>query len=161
MKKYYYVGKDNNSYGPISPDEFLNYGLTTETLVCPEGGTAWVPLRTVPGLSAYVQGNRQCPPQTPYGAPGAQGGDSNRPSYPPSNYMVWAILTTIFCCLPFGVVAIIKASEVNSLWYAGLYDDAMRASNAAKNWCVYSLVASVSAVVLFFLFNMAAIAALL
>ena len=36
----------------------------------------------------------------------------------PNNYLVWAILVTIFCCLPFGIVAIIKANKVNTLYAA-------------------------------------------
>ena len=38
---------------------------------------------------------------------------------PPDNKLVWSILVTIFCCLPFGIVAIIKSAEVNSKWAAG------------------------------------------
>ena len=48
--------------------------------------------------------------------------------------MVWAILTTIFCCLPTGIYAIILASKVDSLYYAGRYDEAEEAANGAKKW---------------------------
>ena len=41
------------------------------------------------------------------------------PEGPPDNKLVWSILVTLFCCLPFGVVAIIKSAEVNSKWNAG------------------------------------------
>ena len=34
----------------------------------------------------------------------------------PSNNMVLAILTTVCCCLPLGIVAVIKASQVSSLY---------------------------------------------
>lgn len=57
-------------------------------------------------------------------------------SVPPPNYMVWAILTTIFCCLPFGIVAIIKASQVNNLWMAGRAAEAMESSRSAKTWSI-------------------------
>ncbi len=30
------------------------------------------------------------------------------------NYLVFAILTTVFCCLPAGVVSIVYAAQVNS-----------------------------------------------
>ena len=36
----------------------------------------------------------------------------------PSNNMVLAILTTVCCCLPLGIVAVIKASQVSSLYMA-------------------------------------------
>ena len=35
------------------------------------------------------------------------------------NHMVWAILTTLFCCLPFGIVSIVHAARVDSLSAAG------------------------------------------
>lgn len=34
----------------------------------------------------------------------------------PDNNLVWGILVTILCCLPFGIVSIIKASSVDNLW---------------------------------------------
>ena len=34
------------------------------------------------------------------------------PPYVP-NHLVWAILVTIFCCLPFGIVSIVYAAQVN------------------------------------------------
>ena len=34
----------------------------------------------------------------------------------PNDNMLLAILTTVCCCLPFGIVAIIKASQVNNLF---------------------------------------------
>jgi len=32
------------------------------------------------------------------------------------NYLVWAILSTIFCCLPFGIVSI-TTPPVSGLWF--------------------------------------------
>ena len=37
--------------------------------------------------------------------------DTAIPNVMPSTNMAWAILTTLFCFLPFGIVAIIKASQ--------------------------------------------------
>lgn len=31
------------------------------------------------------------------------------------NNMIWAILCTLFCCLPFGIVSIINAAKVDGL----------------------------------------------
>ncbi len=58
----------------------------------------------------------------------------NAPAYVP-NYLVQAILTTIFCCLPFGIVAIVFAAQVNGKLAAGDYAGAMQTSKQAKMWC--------------------------
>ena len=58
----------------------------------------------------------------------------------PDNYLVWAILSTLLCCLPFGIVAIVKSSKVDTLWYAGNHAEAIQASNDAKKWSIISAV---------------------
>ena len=51
------------------------------------------------------------------------------------NYLAQAILVTLFCCLPFGIVAIVYAAQVNSKVALGDYAGAMETSNKAKTWC--------------------------
>ena len=34
----------------------------------------------------------------------------------PDSNLVWAILCTVLCCLPLGIVAIVKAASVEKLW---------------------------------------------
>ena len=41
---------------------------------------------------------------------------------PPKNYLVESILVTIFCCMPFGVVGLVFAAQVNSKFEAGDVD---------------------------------------
>lgn len=55
------------------------------------------------------------------------------PAHVPS-YLVPAILVTIFCCLPFGIVSIVYAAQVNEKLNAGDVAGAMSASNNAKTW---------------------------
>lgn len=66
--------------------------------------------------------------------PGASPG---RAGHPPSN-LVWAILVTIFCCLPFGIVAIVYAARVDGLARAGDMAGAWDASQKAKTWSIVS-----------------------
>ena len=51
----YYMARDGTTYGPYPQESFptmLAAGqVVPEDLVCPEGGTEWVPLSSVPGLS--------------------------------------------------------------------------------------------------------------
>lgn len=50
------------------------------------------------------------------------------------NYLVQSILTTLCCCLPFGIVAIVHAASVNGKLATGDYDGAVDSSNKAKMW---------------------------
>ena len=58
-------------------------------------------------------------------------------------YLVWAILVTLFCFLPTGIVAIVFASQVTSKLQAGDVAGATEASNKAKMWTIISAVAGV------------------
>ena len=60
--------------------------------------------------------------------------DQQQAQSPPSNYLVFAILTTILCCQVFGIVSIVYAAQVNSKWYAGDHQGAIDASRNAKLW---------------------------
>jgi len=68
------------------------------------------------------------------------------PGYQPPgsvpNYLVPAILVTIFCCLPTGIAAIVYAAQVNSQLAAGNVAGAMQSSKNAKMWCWISAGAS-------------------
>ena len=50
------------------------------------------------------------------------------------NYLVPAILTTLFCCLPFGIVSIVYAAQVNGKLAAGDHQGALQSSRSAKMW---------------------------
>lgn len=73
-------------------------------------------------------------------------------SQKPDNYLVWAILSTLLCCLPFGIVAIVKSSKVDTLWYAGNHAEAIQASNDAKKWSIISAVVGLVGGLLYVIF---------
>jgi hypothetical protein len=73
-------------------------------------------------------------------------------SAPPDNYLVWAILSTVFCCLPLGVVSIVFAAQVNSKWQAGDRAGAADSSAKAKKFAIWSAVAGVAAAIVWVLF---------
>ncbi len=76
----------------------------------------------------------------------------------PENYLVWAILSTLLCCLPFGIVAIIKATQVDTYWANGSYDEAYAAADSAKKWTIAGAVSSLVFVVLYLLLILAGVA---
>jgi hypothetical protein len=53
------------------------------------------------------------------------------------NNLVWAILATLFCCLPTGIVAIVYAAQVDSKVSAG---DIAGAKDSARNAATWSWV---------------------
>jgi len=56
------------------------------------------------------------------------------------NYLTQSILVTLFCCVPFGIVAIVNASRVNTRAMAGDVEGARDASENAYKWVIISLV---------------------
>jgi ABC-type Fe3+ transport system permease subunit len=78
-------------------------------------------------------GGYAAPP--PIGGPAAGG--------PPDNKLVWSILVTLFCCLPFGIVAIIKSAEVNSKWSNGDVAGANQAAADAGKWIKWSVIVGI------------------
>jgi len=76
------------------------------------------------------------------------------PTQPVENYLVFAILTTVLCCIPAGIVAIIYAAQVNSKLQMGDVAGAKKASHNAKMWCWISFGLGLTAVVVFVLLAM-------
>ena len=88
------------------------------------------------------------PPPSSYVPPPVQSDNPYAASYPSSakppkqsfakgsvpNYLVWAILATLCCCLPTGIAAIVYAAQVDGKLAAGDYEGALAASNNAKMW---------------------------
>ena len=73
-----------------------------------------------------------------YGSPYGQPAGS-----PPPNYLVWAILSTIFCCLPLGIASIVFAAQVNGKYAAGDVAGAQESSRKAKQFAIWSAVVGV------------------
>ena len=73
----------------------------------------------------------------------------------PDNNMVWAILSTLFCCLPLGIVAIIHAAKVDGLYRSGDYSGAQEAADNAKKYSQYALISGIIVGVIYFFIGMA------
>lgn len=68
------------------------------------------------------------------------------------NHLVWAILTTLFCCLPLGIVSIVYSAQVDGKRAAGDLPGAHKASHNAKMWAIYSAIAGPILIFLWVLF---------
>jgi hypothetical protein len=65
------------------------------------------------------------------------------------NYLVQAILVTLFCCLPLGIPAIVFSAQVNGKFQAGDIAGAREASRKAKMFCWWSLGLGLFAMMLY------------
>ena len=92
----------------------------------PAGGT----YQSTPGYAAQQPGI----PVPPAGATFNQAGGSTPPQTRPDSWLVWSILSTILCCLPLGIVAIIYATKVDKLWDMHDYAGAVKAAQQAKTF---------------------------
>jgi hypothetical protein len=102
-----------------------------------------------PDWQSQPPGWQSQPPGWPGQPPGWPG---QQPGWPgerqPDDYLTWGILTTIFCCLPLGIVSLVYANKVSGLWQTGRYAEARAASENAKKWAIISaVVAAVLAVI--------------
>ena len=90
---------------------------------------------------------------TPLGVQGA----ALPPGATVPNYLVFAILATVFCCLPTGIAAIVYAAQVNGKLQAGDLSGAQAASKNAKLWCLISLGLGLALILLYALLMMVGI----
>ncbi|MDD6139832.1 MAG: CD225/dispanin family protein [Bacteroidales bacterium] len=65
--------------------------------------------------------------------------DTDTSKCPPSN-MVWAVLATVLCCMPVGIVSIVYSCRVSSLYAKGDFVGAKRASDRAAYWALGSAI---------------------
>lgn len=144
MKEYFYLDSNNQQQGPVSPTLFPQLGVNRNTMVWCAGMDNWVPAGDIPELHDYLIPQ----PSSTYNNSVNNGRFVNNqpynnglPQLPPPSNLVWGILTTILCCLPFGIVSIVYASQVDSEWNVGNYERAYRKSNLARTWAIVAAAA--------------------
>lgn len=130
----YFVAVNGQQTGPFEEDQLLAQNVTPDTLIWTEGMTEWRPAKEV--LPQLFGAPVPPMPNSYYGPQNAE----QRPPLQPKNYLIESILVTIFCCLPFGIVGIIKASNVNNLYNQGQYEAAEQASREAKKWTTWGFI---------------------
>lgn len=67
----------------------------------------------------------------------------------PDNHLVKSILTMLFCCLPFGIVALISATKVESLWASGQKEQAQKAAADADKWANVALICGIVGIIIY------------
>lgn len=91
------------------------------------------------GVPVAGRGAAPAAPQANYAAPRANyAAPVNNVVVP--NHMVGAILTTLFCCLIGGIIAIVYASQVNTKLAQGDIAGAQAASRTANGWIIANVI---------------------
>ncbi|MDR2041804.1 MAG: CD225/dispanin family protein [Tannerella sp.] len=154
MKKEYFYLNGETKVGPLSLDALKFAPITPTTLVWTNTIPDWVEAQTLPeleGLFNSPAGSPPSPPQASYGAGNYANPAGVRPPMP-ENYLVWAILTTVLCCLPLGIVSIVNATKVSTLYLQGDYTAAQKASDNAKKWALWGAILGVVIGLLYIIF---------
>jgi hypothetical protein len=136
---YKIIGSDQAEYGPVSAGQIREWiaegRANDQTLVQQVGTSEWKPLGAWAELAAPA-------PLFPAGTTSATSPlePAPMPAMPMprqkvDSYLVPAILSTLCCCLPCGIVAIFYASQVSSKWSAGDDAGAKAAAKNAQLWC--------------------------
>ena len=142
----YHLSRNGQPTGTCSKEEAIaRYSrgeiLPTDLVWC-EGMANWTPASQVFGTSvppaAPAPATTFTAPATPPAVP---------PAGKPSNNLIFAILVTLLCCLPFGIVAIVYAAQVDSKWATGDHAGAFAAAKNAQTWCWVSLIAWIVGIV--------------
>ncbi len=142
----YYIARNGQPCGPFSVDQLLNEGITPDSLVWNESMPQWKRAAEIPEIA-----NTLFPTQQPLNQSYQQPYSSELPPCP-KTWLVESILVTIFCCLPFGIVGIVKASNVSSAYSRGDYNGALQASREAGKWTKLGFFIALGLSVLYFLF---------
>lgn len=133
------IGGDMREYGPVTTEALRQWiaegRANAQTKVRAEGAADWTPLGSLPEFASLFSSPTATPPplltQPPRIAP--VGG----PAIP--NYLVLAIVCTLCCCLPTGIVALIYSAQVNTKLALGDHTGAAASSRNALIWCCVSL----------------------
>ena len=141
-----FVGKNDKRYGPF-PIEKVNESIANgefslDDLGWYEGLGEWKPLRNIEGIVGATV------------VPAVVSNSPNNAGVPaeqvPSN-LVWAILSTLCCCLPLGIVSIVYASKVEGYVFAGDIETAKENSKKAAMWAWISFGVSIAGGIIWFI----------
>lgn len=127
----YYLLINGRKEGPFKINELRGKDLKPSSFVWHRNlREDWVKAEEIPELKRMLN---EIPPEIPK---------------MPDTYLVWSILATIFCCLPFGIAGIVNAIKVSEAYEVGNYMEAEKYSQKAEQW---SRIAAMSGIAILLL----------
>lgn len=170
----YYIIQNGQQMGPYTIEQLRIYHVTPETDVWTEGMANWAKAKDIPALAPLFAGvaGGAMPGATvvqPQGAVNSgqyqqtagnqyqqasnnqyqQAQPSSYGGYPPKTWVVEAILVTLFCCMPFGVVGLVHATMVSLYYNRGEFEAAEQASKTAGKWVKIAFIIGLIVIILY------------
>lgn len=149
----YWINHHGVQSGPHELEDLKQMGLTSATHVWRAGMSDWVKITQMPELqgiftvvdqpaaAAAPQPSEAVTGQPIQPQPASPQYMPQAPAEPcPPTNMVWAILATILCCIPLGIVGIYYANQVSKLYQAGDLEGAKSASETGAWWCIATII---------------------
>lgn len=176
MRYYFCIDPEGHQVGPLNFEELKGKGFVAATPVWYEGLADWTTAGEVAELKAWLQAgsvqNTDCPPPYPTSVPqgdspacgrnmpenrvgqyeyGTQSHpfDAQSPQIKPDTWLVGAILSTILCCLPLGIAAIIMSTTGSAQWDRGETSQAIKSFHTAKILTIISIVSGILCLVVY------------
>ena len=164
----YWINQDGVQQGPLTIEQIKAMSINETAYVWSVGFDDWRPIAQVPELAAVltvaqqaaeavpnaVETSEQAPlqPQSqvrPQGhvpaMPAVQPVSPQGQPYPPCppTNMVWAIISTVLCCIPTGIVALYYSNKVSKKYYEGDQAAAEHYSEVSAWWCIATIIAGI------------------
>ena len=147
----YWINHKGVQSGPVDLEALKGMGLTSQAYVWHEGLADWVKITQLPELQGmYETIEQEAVTGVPY-QPQQQTMTTDQPATttqpqpvetepcPPTN-LVWAVISTVLCCIPTGIVAIYYALKVSNKYREGDIEGAKRASEVGAWWCIATII---------------------
>lgn len=67
----------------------------------------------------------------------------------PETHLTKAIIVTVLCCMPLGIISILQASKVASLFAIGNYEEALKKSRQADKWANVGIIVGLIYLILY------------
>ena len=169
----YWINHNGVQSGPVDLEGLKELGLTSAAYVWHEGLSDWVKITQLPELQGMYEILAQEAEPVVVGQPvQAQPVESNPSIQQPSNNyqqpaapepcpptnLVWAIISTVLCCIPTGIVAIFYALKVSNKYREGDIEGAKRASETGAWWCIATIILGILFMPMMFLMSSASAA---
>lgn len=125
----YYLLINGEKEGPYQLEDFRAFPITAKTLVWTAEKGGWYYAEEYAELSIFLPKKESVTPVS----------EPIKPSIaPPKTWLLESILTTVFCCMPAGVVGLIYAVQVRDMISLNRLELAHKYSSQAKVWTIVS-----------------------